>query len=365
LSQTIRRYAIKETAVTLPSLPKPPRRWRSLACAALAAVCFTGSARAQDADLIAAAKKEGQVVWYTTLIISQLVRPAAAAFEKKYGIKVLFTRANTSETAIKILNESRANNVQVDVFDGTSTVEALQKSGYVLQWIPEAAKRFPAEYRDPENYWVATNLYILTPAFNTSLIPKGSEPRTYQDLLDPKWKGHIAWGATSSSSAGAGFIGTVLKDMGEEKGMAYLQELSKQKITGIGSSAREILDQVIAGEYQIALNIFNNHAVISAKKGAPVEWIPMQPATGTVSAISVHKSAPHPNAAKLLVDFLISKEGQELFKKADYLPADPEVQANDPSLVPGPKTFRAVFFSPDQTSSNMPKWKKVYNDLFR
>ena len=339
---------------------------RTVAIATLAAFALGGTARAQDAALIAAAKKEGEVVWYTTLIVNQLVRPAAAAFEKKYGVKVLFTRANSSATAIKILNESKANNVQVDVFDGTATVEALQRPGYVLQWIPESAKRLPQEYRDEQNYWVATNLYIMTPAYNTSLVPKGTQPKTYQDLLDPKWKGHMAWGASASSSAGPGFIGTVLKEQGEEKGMAYLKQLSKQKIAGIASSAREVLDQVVAGEYQVALNIFNNHAVISAKKGAPVEWIPMSPATGAVSAISVHKSAPHPNAAKLLVDFLVSKEGQALFKKADYIPSDPEVPPNEPSLVPNPKNgFRAVFFSPEAVAQGMPKWLKIFDDLFR
>ncbi len=95
--------------------------------------------------------------------------------------------------------------------------------------------------------------------------------------------------------------------MGDEKGMAYLRELSKQNIANLRGSAREVLDQVIAGEYAVALQIFNHHAVISAKKGAPVDWIKMEPATGTLSVLSIHKNAPHPNAAKLLVDFIISQ----------------------------------------------------------
>ena len=111
--------------------------------------------------------------------------------------------------------------------------------------------------------------------------------------------------------------------MGEEKGRAYLRELAKQNIANLRGSAREVLDQVIAGEYAIALQIFNHHAVISAKKGAPVDWIKMEPATGTLSVISIHKNAPHPNAAKLLVDFIISKEGQEVFRDADYITAHP------------------------------------------
>jgi iron(III) transport system substrate-binding protein len=227
------------------------------------------SAQAADAALIDAAKKEGEVVWYTTQIIAQLVRPVSAAFEKKYSIKVRSTRANSTELSVKIINESRAGKPQSDVFDGTSTVVPLKKEGFVLQWLPDPAKAYPAQYKDPEGYWVANNLFFLTPGFNTALVPKGTEPRSYQALLDPKWRGKIAWSTAPSSSGGPGFIGTVLTEMGTESGMLYLRELSKQKIANIGSAAREVLDQVIAGEYLLALQIFNHHTVISAKKGAP------------------------------------------------------------------------------------------------
>src|SRR5207237_2868834 len=133
-----------------------------------------------------------------------------------------------------------------------------------------------------------------------------------------------------TASGIGGFVGTVLTEMGEEKGRAYLRELAKQNIAPLPGAAREVLDQVIAGEYWIALQIFNHHAVISAKKGAPVDWIKMEPATGTLNVVSIHKGAPHPNAAKLLVDFIISKEGQEVFRDADYLTAHPQVAALDP-----------------------------------
>jgi iron(III) transport system substrate-binding protein len=322
-------------------------------------------AHAADATLIDAAKKEGEVVWYTTQIISQLVRPVSAAFEKKYGIRIRSTRANSTELAVKIINESRAGKPQSDVFDGTSTVVPLKKEGYVLQWMPDAAKAYPAQYKDPEGYWVANNLFFLTPGFNTALVPKGTEPRTYQALLDPKWRGKMAWSTTPSSSGGPGFIGTVLTEMGQDKGMAYLQELSKQRIANLGGAAREVLDQVIAGEYLLGLQIFNHHTVISAKKGAPVDWIKMEPVTGTLSVISVHKAAPHPNAAKLLVDFIISQEGQQIFRTAEYLPADPAVPPLTPTLTPEEGRFRTHFFTPEQTEDNIEAWKKVYDGLFR
>ena len=333
---------------------------------AAAGVCLAASiAYAADAALVEAARKEGEVVWYTTQIVSQLVRPVSAAFEKKYGIKVRAVRANSTETAVKIISESRAGKPQSDVFDGTSTVVPLKKEGYVLQWLPEPAKAYPDRYKDAQGYWVANNLFFLAPGFNTSLVPRGSEPRSFADLLDPKWRGKMAWSTTTSSSGGPGFIGTILTEMGDEKGMAYLRELSKQRIANIGSAAREVLDQVIAGEYQVGLQVFNHHSVISAKKGAPVDWIRMEPVTGTLSVISVHKSAPHPNAAKLLVDFIISSEGQQIFRAAEYLPADPAVPASTPSLLPEQGKFRTRFFTPEQTEDGMPAWKKIYDDLFR
>src|SRR5438105_1397071 len=148
--------------------------------------CLIGSPTyAADVALIAAAKKEGEVFWYSTQIISQLVRPVTAAFEKKYpGIRVRSVRANATETAIKILNETKAGRTQSDVFDGTTTVVPLKKEGYVLQWLPDAAKDYPAELKDREGYWIASNLFIITPGFNTGLVLRGTEPKTYQDLLD-------------------------------------------------------------------------------------------------------------------------------------------------------------------------------------
>ena len=327
---------------------------------------MTAPAQAEDAALIAAAKREGSVVWYTTQIVDQFARPAAAAFEKLYpGIRVVLSRTNATTAAIKILNENRAGKNQADVFDGTVTVVPLKKDGYVLRYVPETVTHWPAQYRDPEGYWVATNIYVLTPAYNTRLIPPGTEPKTWQALLDPKYRGRMLWGASLSSSAAVGFIGTVLDEMGEVKGLDYLTALQKQKIASSDVSARQVLDQVIAGEYAIALQIFNHHAVISAKKGAPVKWIPLQPATGVLSVVSIAKAAPHPNAAKLFEDFLVSKDGQKAYQAAYYLPADPDVPALDPELKPEGGKFRSRFFSPEETAAKMPHWKQIYDRLFR
>jgi iron(III) transport system substrate-binding protein len=345
------------------SLCLPRHPW--LAAAAILAALAVAPARAADQAMIDAAKKEGQVVWYTTQIIDQFARPAAAAFEKRYGIKVSYVRANSNEVALRVMNEARAGRMQADVFDGTGATASLKKEGIVAKFIPENAMRFPKEYIDAEGYWVATNLYVLTPGYNTELIRKGTQPKTFQDLLDPKYKGKIAWNSTSSSSAGPGFVGIVLETMGEAKGTAYLRDLAKQQPTGLAVAARQVLDQVIAGEYAIALNIFNNHAVISAAKGAPVDWIPMDPALGVLSVISVTKDAPHPNAGRLFLEFLMSEDGQKLYRDADYLPVDPNVPPKDLALRPDGVKFRAIYKTPEEIDREMPRWTELFKSIFR
>lgn len=319
-----------------------------------------------DTDLYAAAKKEGQVVWYTTLIVKQAVRPIVAAFQKKYpGVKVRYSRANSTNTAIKILSEGKAHRILGDVFDGTSDAEPLKDAGLVEKWTPRGLDAYPPEYRDPEGYWAATHLYFLTVGINTSMVALKDAPKTFEDLLDPKWRGKMAWSPRSSTSGAPGFIGNVLISMGEQKGMAYLRKLAKQKIIPVSASARKVLDQAIAGEYPIALQIFNHHTVISAKKGAPVTWIPMEPVTNVLSAIGLIKGAPHPNAGKLLIEFMLSVEGQKVLQKANYLPAMPAVPAKVPSLKPKEGGFKVNVMSQKLVHRNLKKWKQIHTDLFR
>lgn len=322
-------------------------------------------ARAADQALIDAAKKEGEVVWYTTVIINQLVRPVAANFEKKYGIKVQYVRANASDTALKIINEARAGKVQADLFDGTSATPPLKQAGLVAKYVPESAKALPSRYVDADGQWVATHAYYMTPGFNTDLVPAKAAPKTFEDLLDPKWRGKMAWNSSTSSSGGPGFVGNVLITMGEQKGMDYLKKLAGQKIINMDVSARQLLDQAIAGEFPIALQIFNHHAVISAKKGAPVSWIPMEPVTSTLSVVSLTKDAQHPNAGKLLIDYMVSEEGQKLFEAADYLPVHPNVKPRVPELTPDGGGFKVNVIAPETLGDKLPEWKKISDQLFR
>jgi ABC-type Fe3+ transport system substrate-binding protein len=324
-----------------------------------------GTARADDQAMIAAAKKEGSVTWYTSQIIDQFARPVASAFKAKYGIRIDYIRANASDVALRIYNEAKAGQNLNDVFDGSTTVTALEKSNLAMKWTPEAAARLPRQFVDPNGYWTAENIYAMAPGFNTNLVPRGQEPRSYDDLLDPKWKGKMAWGSTPSSSAAPGFIGIVLAAMGEEKGMAYLQKLAKQNIADLSISSRAIYDRVISGEYPLALQLMNHQAYISAKQGAPVDWIPMNPALSDLNVVGVSKNAPHPNAAKLFVNFLISDDGQKIFRDAGYIPVAPDVPPLDPKLRPNGTTFKAIYFTPEQVEDSMPRWMKIFSQYFR
>ena len=347
-------------------LPKAGRRAAVETAALLAAfLTFSLPASAADQALIDAARKEGTVTWYTAQIINQLVRPISDAFEKKYGIKVNAVRADASDNALRIAAEGAAGKMQADVFDGTTTAPSLERLGLVLKWQPDSAKRLPPQFVDKNGYWVSNNLYVQNPCFNTSLVPRGTEPKTWADLLDPKWRGRMLISGTSSASAGAGFVGVVLREMGEQKGMDYLRQLAKQNIAVMDVAARAVTDQVISGEYAVGLQVFNHQSVISARKGAPVDWIPWEPSLAVLSVAGVTNGAPHVNAGKLLVDFLISPEGQKIFSDNDYIPVDPEVPAKSANLNPEIGHFRAIYLTPEELEPDVLKWQPIFQSLFR
>jgi ABC-type Fe3+ transport system substrate-binding protein len=342
------------------------RLWGSLTLAAMLAAMSLGSAVAQEpsADLIAKAKAEGRVVYYTDLIVDQIVRPLVSAFEAKYGVKVDYARADSQATMLKVLGEHQAGNMQVDVFSMTSGLQAAIDAGAVRQFDVANAAALPPQFKDPNHYWVSSNYYVMTPAINTDLVAKADIPQTFEDLLSPKWTDKIVWKPNDMSGA-PGFIANVLRTLGDDKGMAYLKKLQAQRIKSVNASARAVLDQVIAGEYPLVLQIFNHHAALSAQKGAPVQWLKMEPASVQMTLVSLTSKSPHPNAAQLFVDFMLSKEGQILFQKANYFPTRSDVPPFLPELAPDSGHFKANFISPEDITKGYERWSKIYQDLFR
>jgi ABC-type Fe3+ transport system substrate-binding protein len=152
--------------------------------------------------------------------------------------------------------------------------------------------------------------------------------------------------------------------MGQERGMAYLEQLSKQGIRNLNASGRAVLDQVIAGEFPVALNIFNHHTVISAQQGAPSDWVPLEPVPALQNTVGLALNAPHPHAALLFLDYLFSEEGQSILQQADYLPANPGVPAKDPRLKPEVGGFKVNFISPEDAMKNENEWNQIFRRLF-
>ena len=336
----------------------------SLGAAGLWSMAERRALASEQANL-EAARKEGQVVWYTTLIVNQAILPLKAAFERKYpGVSLQYVRNDEAPTAIRLLNEGRAGRVQADIFDGLSIMEPLRREGMLAPYASPNAGRFAPEMKDPDGYWTAILLYVFAPGINTSLVRADQAPKTYQDLLDPKWRGKMAWNPGSVAGA-VGFVGSVLLSMGEERGKEYLTALSKQEIVNIDASSRAILDQVIAGEYPIVLMAFNNHTVISAAKGAPSTWLKIEPVPVAFDAVALLKDAAHPHAARLLLDFLTSEEGQRVLQEANYIPAMNGVEARAPSLKPESGGFKATYLFPAEIDRNMSKWQGIVQQMFR
>jgi len=336
-------------------------------CAALLLFALPAAAHA-DADpaLVAAAQKEGALTWYSTLIVNQIVRPMVEAFEAKYpGIKVQYSRATSSDTALKIRNEARARRVQADIFDGSNTVFLLEDANLVAEYRPQAAASWPAELRDSKGHWTALNLFYWTSAYNTNVVKTEEAPKTYQDLLDPKWKGKIAWTYDLTPGGPPGFVHNILATFGQEKGIDYLKKFAAQEPVTIPAAQRVVLDKVISGEYPLAVMILNYHATISGAQGAPVKWIKMEPLLESMSLISIVKDAPHPNAARLFVEFALSDQGQKVMADNDYLPASPAVQAKVPENKPQAGNFKVNVVTPDMARDDTPKWTALYKEIFR
>lgn len=342
------------------------RRTRHGILAGAAALAIAAQAQAASPELVAAAEAEGKVVWYTTMIVDQAVRPLVAAFQAKYPkITVEFSRAGSGDTALKIINESQAGRMMGDVFDGTATFASVMPAGAVEPYVPDSAAAYPDEFKDPDGYWHALNFYFLTAAYNTDQVRPEEAPKTFDDLLDPKWKDQMVWSVVPEPVAAPGFVGNALLTMGEDAGMAYLDKLAGQGITNMTSSQRTVLDRVIVGDFPVGLMVFNHHVAISKAKGAPIEWVRLEPLVSSASLLGLIKGGPNPNAGKLLIDFLLSKEGQEALAATKYLPSHPDVPALEPSLLPnGPEPFKVRFMSPKVVAENLQRWIKILDEKF-
>ncbi len=318
--------------------------------------------------LIEGAQKEKQVTIYSAMIVNQALRPLVDGFMKKYPfIRARYWRADTEEIIAKVSAEARANNVVSDVIEGTGVGELAVEGNFVSPYYTPLREEFPEKYRDPHGNWSPTRLSYFGIAYNTRQIQPDQLPKSYEDLLDPKWKGKLAWRIGTSSGTPL-FITNLRMSMGEEKARAYFTRLAEQKVINFGAgSARTLVDRVIAGEIPMALNIFAHHPLISKAKGAPVGALLLGPVSSTSATIVVTKGTRNPHAALLLIDYVLSKEGQEILAKAEYFPARPDVPPLESlaSIVPEKAGIAENFVRPEHLLKYTESSSAIYQEMFR
>jgi len=274
--------------------------------------------------LVEGAKKEGKVSWYTTLIVDQVVRPVKDAFEKEYPfLQVEFFRGNAERLVQKMLAEYQAKRYDVDIIDGTVSPTMVRRAGYLQRYYSPMLAEYPADLKDAQGFWGTTNLYFFATGYNTRMVKPNEVPKTYEDLLNPRWKGQMMW-STSRGSGAPIFIGTILGTLGAEAGKTYLQKLKAQNIAKTTASNRQVLDLTIAGEYPLALQIFNHHAFISKSAGAPVDWQPHEPVTATIQTIALAKKLSAPARRDAPPRFRDVGEGSKGFSAIELLTFAPE-----------------------------------------
>jgi iron(III) transport system substrate-binding protein len=319
----------------------------------------------REQRLLEGARKEGQVTVYSSMIADQALRPVLNGFQAKYPfVKAQYVRDDPPQQLQKVMAEARSGRMVVDVLESTG-LEVPVRAANINQpfWAPES-DAYPADHRDPEGYWAPTRFSYLGACYNTDLVKAGEQPKSFKDFLAPKWKGKIAW---SSTVIGAMlFITGVRNFMGEDQALAYLRELAKQDIAPIASANRVVVDRVMAGEYAMCLDSFLHHPIISARKGAPVAPLPLDPVLTVVSSVMLPKTPPHPHAAMLFIDYLLSKDGQEKLQGADYFPAHPAVPASPDldKIVPQKIGLRENFISPAKMNADLARSRSLYQELF-
>ena len=327
---------------------------------------YKGADREQR--LIEGATREKEVVYYSAMIVNQALRPLSAAFQKKYPfLKMSYWRGDSEDIFAKLTAEMRAGRLVADIVEGTGVGELVVKGALAQPvWSPSLAD-IPEPRRDPNGLWVPTRMSYFSVAYNTRQVTAADAPKTYEDLLDPKWKGRMAWPQASASAAPL-FVTNLRIAWGEDRAMAYLQQLRQQKIVNFGAgNARTLVDRVVAGEYPIALQIFAHHPLISAGKGAPVAAQLMAPVASAAGTLAIPKGSRHPHAAMLLMDFLLSKEGQTILAGAEYLPVRPDVEPlpQIAPIVPSKAGVAENFVSSDKLNAYTEGSARIIEDLFR
>ena len=290
---------------------------------ALVLLSAGGPAKANDQATIEAARKEGTLMIYNSMTPSQM-QLITNAFRAKYPfIEVKVYRAVGERLLTKILTEAQAGQHDFDVLQsGDTQAYFLKKKNLLAKYVSTEVKYIPRIFVDPEGYWAAMYSMPKIIGYNTRMIRRADVPRTDEELLNPKWKGKMATDNTKPEP-----FFWIMERMGRERGIAYLKKLAAQELRFYAGLSL-LTNLLAAGEFPLGLYTYL-HSVEEAKsRGAPVEWVAQQQVFTKFQPVSVAAKAPHPNAAKLYVDFGLSLEGQKLIAGMGRVPVRIGVPTN-------------------------------------
>lgn len=266
------------------------------------------------------AKKEDAVSWYTA-IAGDVIGGLTTGFQQKYpSVKLNVFRADEPTVLLRITQEAQAGTASFDVTDLNGGATQILSEAKLIT--PYAS---PSLAKIPEDLKIGTNGQLVDGAsdwatiigfgYNATLIPKDAVPKTTADLMNPGLTGKLALAGTTT---GYNWLGSVLAGMGDDAGKKWLAEFAaKQKPAVQQISGKALLDLIAKGEVPASPTIYRDHVRQAVAKKAPVEWVPLEPDVNLVNYVVLGMKAPHPNAAMLLVDYLLG-DGQQVLKHYFY-----------------------------------------------
>jgi iron(III) transport system substrate-binding protein len=258
--------------------------------------------------LIDAAKREAEVVYYASMNLSE-ANAVIGEFEKRYPfIKVKLNRTGSEKLLTRVLTEARAKKTFADVIQTVEfSMHIFNRSGILARYTPQDNAFYPTDFKE-DGFWTTVYYNAYVTGYNTKLAAARTLPKTYDDLLDAKWKGKLMMEGTK-----ADWFAGMLQILGHERGLKYMRALAKQQPSA--REGHELLAQlIVAGEGVFDINIPAASVERMKERGAPIDWIALGPVPAIMVGAGVAAQAPHPNAAKLFLEFILSREGQKLMQ---------------------------------------------------
>ena len=326
----------------------------------VALLATAAGAAAQDARL-EAAKKEGKVVWYTSLALPSAEK-VAKLFETAYpGVKVEVHRTGSERILSRVMQELQAGIKNVDVVHTSDAGHfvLLKGKNLLLKYTPAGVEGFPAGFKDKDGYYYGLRATVSVIAYNTKAVPAAEAPQTWKDLLDPKWKGKMV----TAHPGYSGVIATHVLALVNQHGWDYFKQLAQNRLMLV-QSAVDPSGVVASGERAVAVDGGEYTFYQTKKKGNPIEIVyPKEGVPLIVSPTAITSFSTHPNAAKLFTDFSFSREIQQVMADSEGLyTGHPEVKypADKPKLT----DLKLLSVDPEELEKRNEEIKKRFVEFF-